>query len=150
MGKVRVVLANASQLLTHILRDLVNRQPDMAVVGEVRTLADLPTVVASLHPQAVIVTFSPPSTGVSVCTPLRERYPALTLLGLAPKSDRAVVWFPAAFPQSIKLSAGAIVGALRTGAGTMEHHCATGKKGEIREDGLDDGLYHREAAAGRL
>jgi hypothetical protein len=129
MGKVRVVLANMSQILTRILRDLVNLQPDMAVVGEVRTLADLPIAVASLHPQAVIVTFSPPSTGVSVCCTLRERYPTLTLLGLAPKSDRAVVWFPDASPQSIELSAGAIVSALRTGASTMQNHPATGREG---------------------
>jgi hypothetical protein len=129
MGKVRVVLANASQLLTHILRDLVNRQPDMAVVGEVRTLADLPTVITSLHPQAVIVTFSPPSTGVSVCCPLRARYPTLTLLGVAPIIDRAMVWFPDAFPQSIELSGGAIVRALRIGASTMQHYPAAGKEG---------------------
>lgn len=128
MGKVRVVLANMPQILTHILRDLVNRQPDMAVVGEVRRLTDLPTLVASLCPQAVILTFSPPSTGMSVCCTLRERYPALTLLGLALKSDRAVAWIPDASPRSIELSAGAIVGALRAGA-IIQHNPATGKEG---------------------
>ncbi len=80
MAKVRVVLANMPQIPTHIVRDLVNRQPDLAVVGEVRRQADLPTLVASRCAQAVILTFSPPSTGMSICCPLRERYPALTLL----------------------------------------------------------------------
>ncbi len=127
MDKVRVVLANMPQILTHILRDLVNRQPDMAVVGEVRTLADLLNIVASLRPQAVILTFCPPSTGLSVCRPLRERSPALTLLGLALNNDRAVAWIPDAFPRSIELSAGAIVSALRAGA--IQHNAATGKEG---------------------
>src|SRR5574341_917762 len=128
MAKVRVVLANVPQILTHILRDLVNRQPDTAVVGEVRGLADLPPLIASLHPEAVILAFSPPSTGLSVCCTLRERYPALTLLGLAVKSDRAVAWIPDAAPRSIELSAGAIVDALRAGA-VIRHNPATGKEG---------------------
>ncbi len=126
--KVRVVLANMPRILTHILRDLVNRQPDMAVVGEGRRLADLPPLITSLHPEAVILTFSPPSTGMSVCCRLRERFPALTLLGLAVNNDRAVAWFPDASPRPIELSAGAIVGAIRAGA-IIQHDPATGKEG---------------------
>ncbi len=96
--------------------------------GEVRRLTDLPTFVASLRPQAVILTFSPPSTGLSVCCTLRERYPVLTLLGLALKNDRAMAWIPDAAPRSIELSAGAIVGALRAGA-IIQHNPATRKEG---------------------
>ncbi len=113
MAKVRVVLANMPQILTHILRDLVNRQPDMAVVGEVRTLTDLPTLVASHRPHAVILTFSPPSVGRAICGALRAHRPALLLLGLAPRNDRAVVWSPDAPPEPIEMSAAAILRALR-------------------------------------
>ncbi len=41
------------------LRDLVDQQRDMAVVGEVRTLGELPAAVAALQGEVVILTFSP-------------------------------------------------------------------------------------------
>ncbi len=58
MEKRRAVLANIPQIPAQILRDLVNQQRDMAVVGEVRTLGELPAAVAALQGEVVILTFS--------------------------------------------------------------------------------------------
>lgn len=113
MEKLRVVLANMPQILKQILRDLVDRQPDMAIAGEVGTLAELPSAVAALQAQAVILTFSPPRAGRAICRVLRERYPALTLLGLALGNDRAVVWPPGTAPRPIEITASGILKALR-------------------------------------
>lgn len=121
METLRVVLANMPQILKQILRELVNRQPDMAIVGEMRTLAELPAAIAFLQAEAVILTFSPPSAGRSVCGVLREHHPALTLLGLALRNDRAVVWPPDAAPQPIEMTAAGILSALRGHVGHQPH-----------------------------
>ncbi len=113
LDKLRVVLANMPQILKLILRDLVNRQPDMAIVGEVRMLAELPDAITASGAQAVILTLSPPSPGPSFCQTLRARHPALTLVGLALHHDRAVMWPPQTGPRPIEMSGRAILGALR-------------------------------------
>ncbi len=51
-----MVLANIPQILRQILGDLVNQQRDMAVVGEVRMLGELPAAVAALQGEVVILT----------------------------------------------------------------------------------------------
>ena len=116
MDKLRVVLANMPQILRQIMRDLVDRQPDMAIVGEVRTLAELPDAITASRAQAVILTLSPPSPGLSFCETLLARHPTLTLVGLALRHDRAVIWPPWTGPRAIEMSGQAILGALR-GAG---------------------------------
>lgn len=120
MGQLRVVLANMPHILRQILRDLVDRQPDMTVVGEVRTLIELPAAVVSLRAEAVILTLSPPGVSQLVCRVLRRRYPGVTVLGLVPRDDRAVLWLPNAAPRPIELSAGTILGALRGDTGLRQ------------------------------
>lgn len=113
MKKRRVVLFNMPRILGHILRDLVDRQPDMAVVGEVRSLVELPQAIASLRAEAVILTLSPPGVVRSVCGALRKHHPALTLLGLVPSCDQVIVWSTNAAPQHIEMTASGILVALR-------------------------------------
>lgn len=122
MHKLRVVLANTPRILADILRDLVDRQPDMAVVGEVRNLDELSPTIAAVQAHAVILTFSPPRSGQSICGVLRELHPALTLLGLALRTDRAVVWPPKAAPHAIEVTAAAILSALRGHVGRDQPH----------------------------
>ena len=113
MERLRVVLVNMPRILGHVMRDLVGRQPDMAVVGEVRSLAKLPPAIASLRAEAVILTLSPPGVGRSVCGALRKHHPALTLLGLVPSCDQVIVWPTTAPPQHIEMTASGILVALR-------------------------------------
>jgi len=113
MGKVRIVLANMPQILCQIMRDLLDRQPDMTVVGEVGTLDEVPRAVDSLGAEAVILTLPSPTSGRAVYLALRGEQPHLTVLGLAPEDDRAVVWSPHTSPRPVELSAAGILEALR-------------------------------------
>jgi len=128
--KLRVVLANMPHILQQIVRDLIDQQRDMAVVGEVRTLDEVTAAVAALQGELVILTFSPSSTGEQVCCALREHYPTLTVVGLAVQHDRAVIWPPDAPPQPIALSAIAILGALRARLPVTRANATGGKRGE--------------------
>ncbi len=113
MGKLWVFLAHVPRILGDILKDLVERQPDMAIVGEVRSLVELPQAIASLRAEVVILTLSPPGVVRSVCGALRKHHPALTLLGLVPSCDQVIVWSTNAAPQHIEMTASGILVALR-------------------------------------
>ncbi len=125
-----MILSNMPHSLQQIVRNLIDQQQDMAVVGEVRTLGEVPAAVAALQGEVVILTFSPSSTGEQVCCALREHYPTLTLLGLAVQHDRAVIWPPDAPPQPIALSAIAILRALRTRRPSTRKCNGGGRRGE--------------------
>jgi|GEM_PF-6657088 len=112
METLRIVLACRARSLALILRDLVDGQPDMAVVGEVRTLSRLPTALTSLGAQAVILAFPAPETAQTICT-LRITYPSLMILGLSPQSDRAVICRPGTAARPVEMSAAGLVRALR-------------------------------------
>ncbi len=111
MEKLRVILGDMPEILRYILRDLMSRQPDMEIVGEVRSPASLPTAIASFRAEVVILTLSPASEW-SVCA-LREQHPGLAILGLSKDSDRAVIWPPGDGPRPVKMSARAVLAGLR-------------------------------------
>lgn len=113
MAKKRVVLANMPQMLAAIVASLIDRQPDMSVVGEI-VPGDL-SAVAALRPEAVILAPSRHDPQHRVREGLRRTHPGLTLLELRPRDDRAVVWSSSAGPAVLELTAAAIVGAVRGG-----------------------------------
>lgn len=110
--KKRVVLANVSRVLAAIVSSVVDRQPDMAVVGTVQ-LGDADAIDA-LRPDAVILAPSRLDPDDSARDALRREHPDLTLLELRVRDDRAVLWCPSVGPALVtELSAAAIVGAVR-------------------------------------
>jgi DNA-binding NarL/FixJ family response regulator len=111
--QARVLIANMPPILGQILTGLVNAQPDMSVVGEVRSLAGLPPAIASLRAAAVILTLPRPSVGRAMCRAIRRHHPAITLLGQVPGMDRIVVLPAGGAASCIAMSASGIVRALR-------------------------------------
>lgn len=118
MPKKRVVLANMPRMLADIVASLVDRQPDMSVVGTVK-LGDLGAIEA-LRPEAVILTPSRLDPAHTARDSIRRAHPALTLLELRVRDDRAVLWSSSAGPAVMELSAAAIVGAVRDPASTAK------------------------------
>ena len=113
MKQSRVLLANIPPILGRILTGLVNGQPDMVVVGEVRSLAELPPAIASLRAEAVILTFPRPAAGRAIYRAIRQRYPSLTFLGYVPGIDRIVVWPANGAASCIDMTASGVIRALR-------------------------------------
>ncbi len=114
MKQSRVLLANIPPILGRILTDLVNGQPDMAVVGAVGSLAELPPAIASLRAEAVILTLPRPAIGRAIC----RRHPSIIVLGHMPGIDRIVVWPASGAASCIETTAAGIVRALRGGGTT--------------------------------
>lgn len=120
-AKTRVVLANMPRILATIVRDLVDRQPDMGVVATVR-LADVVSAARSLHPEAVILTPSRADPAHATREALRRERPDLAILELRFRDGRAVLWAPPREPVAVELSAAGVVAALR-------HHVVSAKGG---------------------
>ena len=56
MGKIKVLLAIRPRLLADVVRRLVVRQPDMAVIGEVTNLTELLLAITTTGAEVVIIT----------------------------------------------------------------------------------------------
>lgn len=112
MAKKKVVLANLPRMLGAIVTNLIDRQPDMSVVGSVK-LGEVKSVASCLRAEAVVLTPSRLDPAHTVREDLRRSNPELVVLELRVRDDRAVLWSPGAEPAQIKLTAAGIVGALR-------------------------------------
>jgi DNA-binding NarL/FixJ family response regulator len=112
MRKTRIVLAKMPPIMHEILKDLVNRQPDMEVVAEVGTLAGLPEAIESHGAEAVIVTLYPKEAPEAVCS-LQTRYPRIMVLSFADDRHGPVVWPCRGAPQAVAADGSAVVDALR-------------------------------------
>ena len=89
---VRIVLADDHRLLRDGLRELLNRQPGLAVVGEAgdgRALLDL---VAATTPDVVVLDVSMPGlNGIDAIHHLRSASPATRVVMLSMHADRRFV-----------------------------------------------------------
>lgn len=108
---VRVVLANLPRITNDILRVVVERQPDLRVVGEADRLDELSRALEALRADAVIVGVR--RGGPRPVAALREAHPLLTFLELLVHDDLALLWLPSLAPRPVELSASGIVAALR-------------------------------------
>lgn len=58
MTQHRIVLANTSRLLRDMLKRIIHKSNDLAVVQEVTDQRDLPTLIENIDPEWVIVSLS--------------------------------------------------------------------------------------------
>ncbi len=117
MDKAKVLLAHVPRILGDVLTHILEGQPDIAVVGEVDTLDDLPRAVARLRPAAVILTPLPRTGGRWSLRILWDRCPELLVVEIDADHDRVVVRSADGRSRHLELSAAGIVQAVRSAAG---------------------------------
>ncbi|MFE9775304.1 response regulator [Streptomyces sp. NPDC005931] len=87
-GPIRVFLLDDHEVVRRGVRDLLDDEPDISVVGEASTAEQALVRVPALRPQvAVLDVRLPDGDGVSVCRELRSRMPELTCLMLTSFDD---------------------------------------------------------------
>ncbi|MFE5211499.1 response regulator [Streptomyces sp. NPDC056600] len=87
-GPVRVFLLDDHEVVRRGVRDLLDDEPDITVVGEAGTAAQALARVPALRPQvAVLDVRLPDGDGVSVCRELRSAMPGLACLMLTSFDD---------------------------------------------------------------
>jgi DNA-binding NarL/FixJ family response regulator len=82
-GRIRVVLADDDEGYLASLRALIDRQPDLAVVGAVGDGLAAIELVEALDPDAVVIDLHMPLLdGVTAVARLRHDHPTLCLIAL--------------------------------------------------------------------
>jgi two-component system response regulator DevR len=86
---IRVFLLDDHDLIRRGLRDLLEAEPDIVVVGEAGRAADAVREIASLQPDVAILDLRlPDGTGVEVCRQVRAEQPEVACLILTSFDDR--------------------------------------------------------------
>ena len=87
-SEIRVFLLDDHEVVRRGVRDLLNDEPDITVVGEAATVEQALVRVPALRPQvAVLDVRLPDGDGVTVCRELRSRMPDLACLMLTSFDD---------------------------------------------------------------
>lgn len=90
MKKIRVLLANRPQMMRELVREMINRQTDMEVVGEVLNAVDILVAVRETEAETVIMGLKD-SQEEGLCSHLLTEYPNLTLVGLTSHGENAFI-----------------------------------------------------------
>jgi DNA-binding NarL/FixJ family response regulator len=93
--RIRVLVADDDRAFVRSLQELIDRQPELAVIGAAADGLEAIELAANLHPDAVVLDLHMPRLdGVSAATRLRRDHPSLCLIALtgdeAPALHRAV------------------------------------------------------------
>ena len=90
--KIRVLLADDHETVRHGLKLLINRQPDMEVVGEARDGRHAVERAGVLKPNVAVVDVSMPEmNGLAATKAIRESTPGTAVVALTRYSDDAYV-----------------------------------------------------------
>jgi DNA-binding NarL/FixJ family response regulator len=90
-GRIRVVLADDDQAYLHSLRLLIDRQPELTVVGAVGDGLAAIELVDELDPDAAVIDLHMPLLdGVSAVARLRRDHPSLCLIALTGDPEPAL------------------------------------------------------------
>jgi len=88
--KIKILLANRPRMLREVVREIIEAQPDMEVVGEVPDPVELLVAVKDTVADAVILDLED-SEEPGLASHLLAGYPNLTIVGLAPNGKTAFV-----------------------------------------------------------
>jgi DNA-binding NarL/FixJ family response regulator len=92
VAKIRVLLADDHETVRHGLKLLIDRQPDMEVVGEAGDGMAAVERAAALKPTVAVVDVSMPAmNGLAATKAIRERTPATAVVALTRYDDDAYV-----------------------------------------------------------
>jgi len=90
--KTRVVLVDDHRMLREALRTLLEREPDMEVVGEAGDGRSMLRIVRETTPDVVVLDVAMPELGgIEAAGHLASRYPEVKVIGLSAYSDKRFV-----------------------------------------------------------
>ena len=91
MKKIRILLANSRpRIMREVMRQLIERQPDMEIVGEVLALSALICVAKETQADVIIVTLED-SEALRLVSQLLAECPGMAILALASRGDAAFI-----------------------------------------------------------
>jgi two-component system response regulator DevR len=92
VGKLRIVLVDDHEVVRLGLRSLLERQPDLVVVGEAETAQEAVCAVESLAPDVVVLDIRLPGrSGVEACAEIKRRRPETKIVVLTSYAEDEVL-----------------------------------------------------------
>jgi two-component system response regulator DevR len=92
VAKLRIVLVDDHEVVRLGLRSLLERQPDLMVVGEAETAQEAVSAVESLAPDVVVLDIRLPGrSGVEACAEIKRRRPETKIVVLTSYAEDEVL-----------------------------------------------------------
>lgn len=98
MEKIKVLLSSRPKLLSEVIRNLVECQPDMEVAGEALDPLQLLRACRETAVDAVIITPLRANGEPKICRQLLAEYPRLKIVALSAKGETACL-YQSGFPR---------------------------------------------------
>ncbi len=92
MRKIKVLLASRPKMLSDVVRNMIGRQPDMEVVGEVLDPQSLLVTVRATPAEVIIVTTLEANDEAHICSQLLAEHPQLKIVTLSAKNEAAYLY----------------------------------------------------------
>jgi DNA-binding NarL/FixJ family response regulator len=114
MQKIKVMLASRPKIISDVIRNLIDRQPDMTLLGEVVDPIQLIVATSEKEVDVVIVTPLKANGEPIICRHLLEEHPNLKIVVLLDKGEAAYLYQSGADKKLIEdPSADSILGVIR-------------------------------------
>jgi DNA-binding NarL/FixJ family response regulator len=92
MQKIKVMVASRPQMLSDVIRNMIDRQPDMIMVGEVIDPIKLLFAIRETPVDVVIMTPLKVNGEPKICSHLLVEYPSLKVFTLSAKGEAAYLY----------------------------------------------------------
>jgi DNA-binding NarL/FixJ family response regulator len=92
MEKIKVMLASRPKLLSEVIRNMIEHQPDMEMVGEVLDPLQLLSTSMNTSVDAVIITPLRANGEPKICHQLLLEHPRLKVITLSSKGEAAYLY----------------------------------------------------------
>jgi len=114
MHKIKVMLASSPKMVSDVIRNIIERQTDMVVVGDVIDPIKLLFAIREIAVDVVIMTPIKANGEPKICSHLLAEHPRLKLLTLSAKGEAAYLYQNGSCKLRIDdPTGGAILGAIR-------------------------------------
>lgn len=92
MPQINVMLSSRPKLLSDVMRNLIERQPDMSIVGDVIDPIELIFALRTTFADVVIITPLNANGEPKICGQLLKEHPRLKVLILTPESKEVYIY----------------------------------------------------------
>lgn len=113
---IRVVVANRPRLMRELVLATIADQPDIEIVGEVQSEADIARVVEEKQPDFLIIALDEPRKRPPLCDAMLKQYPNMKILALAPEHNSSIFFWASLdiHSNAVEASENGILTALRS------------------------------------